>query len=163
MKAIKNIVKGSVLFLVLFCFGRKSQAQDQHHFKLNLNYSAARPFGTLHDYADKTSFSGWNGSLMYEVSPSFSAGLRAGFQDYYQKLPRALYSDKTTDVSAVQTHTLQTIPIQATALYTVHGTQPGIHPYVGLGIGITDVNYEKYWGEFVDQDNKVAFSISPTA
>jgi hypothetical protein len=150
------------LLLAVFCFAQKTQAQD-HRLNLNLNYSVTQPFGSLHDYAGKTSFNSWNGSLMYDISPSFSAGLTLGFHDYYKKIPRMIYSDKTTDISAVQTHTLQTIPVQATGIYTIHGGRQGVHPYLGLGVGITDVNYEKYWGEFADQDNRVAFSISPMA
>lgn len=130
---------------------------------LNLNYGISQPLGSLHDYAGKTSFNGWNASLLYQFNPKIAAGLGVGFYDYYQKIPRKIYEDKTTAISAVQTHTLQLIPIQPTIIYTPNGDKPGIQPYIGIGIGVADVNYEKYWGEFVDKQNKVGFSVSPMA
>lgn len=130
---------------------------------LNLNYSLSQPLGSLKDYADKMSFTGWNVSLLYQVNPKLSAGLGVGYNYFYQKIPRQVYDDKTTAISAVQSHTLQLIPIQPTVIYTPKGDKAGLKPYVGLGIGIAAVNYEKYWGEFVDSQNKIAFALSPMA
>lgn len=157
----KLIIK-ACLTLALLPALQKLQAQD-HRLKLDLNYQVSQPFGSLHDYVNKTSFNGWNGALMYDINPNWSGGLSIGFQDYYQKIPRQVYHSGTTDISAVQTHTLQSIPVEATGRYTWRAAQPGIHPYAGLGIGIADINYEKYWGEFVDQYNTVHFSVSPMA
>lgn len=140
---------------------RYARRNGNSKLKLNLNYGISLPLGSLKDYADKTSFNGWNATLLYEINPKIAAGLGVGFYDYYQKFPRRVYHDGNTDISAVQTHTLQLIPIQPTFVYTPKGDQPGIHPYIGLGVGIADVNYEKYWGEFVEQQNKIAFSVSP--
>jgi hypothetical protein len=130
---------------------------------LMLDYSISQPLGSFHDYAGKTSFIGWNASLLYQFNPKFAAGLGFGYHDYYQKIPRMVYQDKTTAISAVQTHTLQLIPVQPTAIFTPNGGKGGIQPYVGLGIGVADVNYQKYWGEFVDKKNKIGFSVSPLA
>lgn len=137
--------------------------QGNSKFWLNLNYGISQPLGTLHDYTDRTSFAGWNISLLYKINPKISAGLAIGYYDYYQKIPRRVYQDKTTSISAVQSHTLQFVPIQPTVIYTPQGDKQGIQPYVGLGVGVADVNYAKYWGEFVDKDNKIDFSISPIA
>jgi hypothetical protein len=130
---------------------------------LTLDYAVSQPLGSLKDYADKTSFAGWNVSLLYQFNPKIAAGLGVGFYNYYQKIPRQVYEDKTTSISAVQSHTLQLIPIQPTIVFTPHGGEAGVQPYVGLGVGVADVNYEKYWGEFVDKTNKVGFSVSPMA
>jgi hypothetical protein len=142
---------------------RYTGGNGNSRLRLNLHYGISQPLGSLKDYADKTSFNGWNASLLYEINPKIAAGLGVGFYDYYQKIPRQIYHDGNTDISAVQTHTLQFIPIQPTVVFTPKGDEPGIKPYVGLGIGIADINYAKYWGEFVDQQNKIAFSVSPMA
>lgn len=133
------------------------------NFVLNLNYGISQPLGTLKEYADKMSFSGWNAALLYQINPKIAAGLGIGFYDYYQKIPRQVYHQGNTDISAVQSHTLQLIPVQPTIMFTPKGDQPGIQPYIGLGIGVADVNYQEYWGEFVDKQNKIGFSASPMA
>lgn len=130
---------------------------------LDLNYGISLPLGDLHSYIDKTSFNGWNARLMYHFNPRLAAGLAFGFYDFYQKLPRALYEDKNTTISAVQSRTLQYVPIQPTFLYTPQGGQGGIQPYAGLGIGGALVSYNKYWGEFADSKDRFAFSLSPLA
>ncbi|GAA4307680.1 outer membrane beta-barrel protein [Compostibacter hankyongensis] len=158
---MKNILKGSLALLLVLGF-QQTQAQ-MSRLNANLNYSISQPLGTLKDYANKTSFNGWNVSLMYSVTPEISVGLQGGFNDYYERIPRQVYHSGSSDVSAVQTHTLQLIPVQAAGIYTFGGVEPGIHPYAGLGVGIADVNYDKYWGEFSDSHNKVAFSVSPMA
>lgn len=130
---------------------------------LNLNYAISQPFGGLKDYADKTSFNGWRASLLYQINPNWTVGLGSGFHDYYKRLPRKVYADKNSAISAVQTHTMQLIPIQPTVLYFPGDGESKIKPYVGLGIGITDVVYKNYWGEFLEKGNNIAFSASPMA
>lgn len=130
---------------------------------LNLNYGISLPLGDLHQYVNKPSFNGWNAALLYQINPKIAAGLGFGFYDFYQKLPREVYGDKNSAISAVQTHTLQYIPIQPTVVYTPNGNKGAVQPYVGLGIGGALVNYNKYWGEFGDKDNKFAFSVTPMA
>ncbi len=128
---------------------------------LNINYAVSQPLGSLKDYADKTSFRGWNISLLYAINPKWQVGLSSGFYDYYQQFPRKLYHSNGSDISAVQTHTLQLIPIQPTVLYFPGEGDQKVKPYFGLGIGVTDVNYKLYWGKFAGKDNSFAFSASP--
>ncbi len=128
---------------------------------LDLNYAVSQPFGGLKDYANKTSTNGWRASLLYQFNPKLAIGLGSGFYDYYERIPRRVYQDKNTAISAVQTHTLQLIPIQPTVLYFPGEEGKRVKPYVGLGIGVTDVNYKNYWGEFADKVNSISFSASP--
>lgn len=130
---------------------------------VNLNYGVSLPLGSLHQYIDKPSFTGWNAQLMYEINPKVAVGLGFGFYDYYQKLPRAIYDNKGTTISAVQSRTLQYVPIQPTILFTPNGNTGKVRPYVGLAVGGALVNYNKYWGEFTDKNNKFAFSVKPMA
>ncbi|CAL1519900.1 outer membrane beta-barrel protein [Chitinophaga sp. MM2321] len=157
MKKIKN-------WILIFagCIAAQAvSAQSRPPLSVDVNYSIAQPLGSLKDYSNKTSFRGWSAGLQYMLNDQLSVGIRTGFQDYYERLPRALYPDKTGDVSAVQSRTLQSIPVQATISYAF--TKPGstVIPYGNLGVGAANMNYEKYWGQFVEKNNSWQFMVSP--
>ncbi|MCW3467369.1 porin family protein [Chitinophaga nivalis] len=157
MKKIKN-------WIMIFagCFAAQAvSAQYRPPLSVDINYSIAQPLGSLKDYSNKTSFRGWSAGLQYMLNDQLSVGIRSGFQDFYERLPRAVYPDKSGAVSAVQSRTLQTIPIQATVGYAFTKPDKAVIPYANLGIGAANMNYEKYWGEFVEKDNSWQFLISP--
>ncbi|PSL47762.1 outer membrane protein with beta-barrel domain [Chitinophaga niastensis] len=157
MKKIRN-------WILIFagCMAAQTvSAQVRPPLSVDINYSIAQPLGSLKDYSDKTSFRGWSAGLQYMLNNQLSVGIRTGFQDFYQKLPRAVYPDKMGDVSAVQTRTLQVIPIQATVGYAFTKPDKAIIPYASVGIGAANMNYEKYWGEFVEKNNSWQFMVSP--
>lgn len=157
MKKIKN-------WLLIFagCITAQAvSAQSRPPLSIDLNYSIAQPFGSVKDYANKTSFRGWSAGLSYMLNDRLSVGVRSGFQDFYERLPRAVYPDKQGDVSAVQSRTLQVIPLQATVGYAFTPATSTVIPYGVLGIGAANMNYEKYWGEFVDKKNSWQFMVSP--
>ncbi|ASZ14262.1 porin family protein [Chitinophaga pendula] len=157
MKSIKNWI-----LLLAGCLGMQAAtAQVRSPLSVQVDYSIAQPLGSLKDYANKTSFRGWRAGLQYSLNDRFSVGLRTGYQDYYERLPRAVYPDKSGDISAVQTRTLQVIPILATAQYQLTKPESAVIPYVGIGIGGAHLNYEKYWGQFVEQEKKWAFQVAP--
>ncbi len=157
MKSIKAII----LILIGSLGVSSAFAQSRPPVSLNLNYSIAQPLGSLSDYAGNTSFRGWQVGLQYSLNDRLALGLKTGFSDFYERVPRALYPGKGEDVSAVQTHTLQTIPILATVHYSLASPEAKVIPYAGVGVGTANMNYEKYWGEFVEQENKWAFQVSP--
>ncbi|WP_343701983.1 outer membrane beta-barrel protein [Chitinophaga sp.] len=160
MKSIKTIILILIGSLgVSSAFAQSSSSRPP--FSFNLNYSIAQPFGSLSDYASKTSFRGWQAGFQYALNDKLSLGAKVGFADFYERFPRAVYPGKGEDVSAVQTHTLQTIPILATVQYNFAGPEARVIPYGGLGIGTANMNYEKFWGEFVERENKWAFQVSP--
>jgi len=142
-------------------YSRRSNQPTKLH--LNLNYAISQPLGGLKDYAGKTSLNGWHLSLLYAINPKWQIGLGAGFYDYYERFPRKVYHNGNIDISAVQTHTMQLIPIQPTVLYFPGEEEQAVKPYVGIGLGATVVGYKNYWGEFLDKDNSIGFSASPMA
>lgn len=157
MKSIKVII-----LLMIGSMGVHSTfAQSRPPVSFNVNYSIAQPLGSLSDYAKNTSFRGWTAGLNYAINDRLSVGGKVGYADFYERLPRAVYPGKGEDVSAVQTHTLQTIPILATVQYSFAKADARVIPYAGVGIGTANMNYEKYWGEFVEKENKWAFQVSP--
>lgn len=157
MKSIKNWI-----LILVGCLGvQAASAQMRSPLSVNIDYSIAQPLGSMKDYTNKTSFRGWKAGVQYMLNDQFSVGARVGFQDYYEKLPRAVYPGKGSDISAVQSRTLQTIPIQATAHYQFTKPSSVVIPYAGVGVGVANMNYEKYYGEFVDSKNSWQFMVSP--
>ncbi|WP_160713963.1 outer membrane beta-barrel protein [Chitinophaga solisilvae] len=157
MKKIKN-------WLLIFagCIAAQAvSAQSRPPLSVDINYSIAQPLGSLKDYSNKTSFHGWTAGLQYMLNDNLSVGLRSGYQDFYERVPRAVYPDKQGDVSAVQSRTLQVIPIQATIGYAFTKASSPVIPYANLGIGAASMNYEKYWGQFVEKNNSWQFMVSP--
>lgn len=138
-----------------------ASAQSRPPLSVNFNYSVASPFGSLGDYAGNASFRGWKAGLQYSLNDRLSLGLGFGFNDFYEKTDRAVYPDKGSDISAVQQRTLQVLPIQAVAQYQFAKADAKVIPYGSLGVGTANMNYEKYWGEFVEKDNSWTFLVSP--
>ncbi|ATL47715.1 hypothetical protein COR50_11355 [Chitinophaga caeni] len=157
MKSLKILL---AVFLGAFAL-QGAQAQTRPPVSFQLNYSIAQPLSSLKDYANNTSFRGWKAGFQYAINDNLSVGLNVGYQDFYEKSARAVYPIKDGDISAVQTRTLQTIPILAAAQYNF--TKPGskVIPYGGLNIGVANFQYEKYYGQFVDDDNSWQFMVSP--
>ena len=154
MKNIKTImmVIGSVLFL-----SAKSDAQ-KGTLQFNLNYNYGIPLGSFNrDLVKNASPRGAEGSLMYFFNDKLSAGLETGYQDYYQKYPRNIYSTgKTEDVSAVLTNSIQMTPVLVKAKYFPMATSR-IKPYVSLGAGANLINFNQYLGEFGSTESNVGF------
>ncbi|SHM90406.1 Outer membrane protein beta-barrel domain-containing protein [Chitinophaga jiangningensis] len=157
---MKKILNWIMIFAGVFA-AQAVSAQVRPPLSIDVNYSVASPLGSLKDYSGKTSFRGWTAGLQYMLNDQLSVGLRTGFQDFNEKLPRAVYPDKLGDVSAVQTRTLQVIPIQATAGWAFTKPDKPVIPYAAVGVGVANMDYKKYWGQFVESDNSWQFMVSP--
>jgi hypothetical protein len=97
------------------------------------------------------------GALMYSFSDQLSAGLGFGFQDYYQKYPRQLYTiGKSQDVSAVLSNSIQITPVILKAKYFPLTTS-FLKPYVSLGAGANIVDFNQYLGQFGSGQTNVKF------
>lgn len=112
-----KIIMASVLILVLISLSATAQ---QGNVKLTINYNYGIPVSKFKsDLVNDNSPRGFNATLMYEFNSKLKAGLAFGYQDYYQKYPRSLYSlNKTQDVSAVLTNSIQAIPFLLEANYS---------------------------------------------
>lgn len=155
MKLMKfNIVLFSFLLLGL---GAKSQQQT---LKLDIAYKVAMPLGNFHDLVNKTSFNGWSAALMYGITDQLSVGLGSGFQDFYQKFPRQVYHGAGSDISAVITNSIQTIPLVLKGKYQFTQSGP-VQPFAALGLGGSLVQYNKYYGQFSDSHSAFGFTAVP--
>ncbi|MCL6524586.1 MAG: outer membrane beta-barrel protein [Thermoflavifilum sp.] len=137
-----------------------SNRPSNHPLLFSLNYNVSGLLGSSHDYIGKVSPRGWNASLLYPINNHWAVGLSGGYQDYYEKLPRQIYHQPGSDISAVQTHVIETIPILATGQY-YFSSEKNFHPYVSLGVGINNINYQKWWGEYEESHNSWNFAVSP--
>jgi len=149
------------LLAVLLFAGPSVQAQQR--FRLNLNYNVAVPAGNFQDFIDETSWRGWTGNLLYGINDRISVGLGTGFQDYYQKFPRAVYSLREGgEISAVVTNSIQTIPLLAVAQYNFL-PRAVLQPYVGVGVGGNIIVFNQYLGEFSNSESTIGFALRPEA
>ena len=139
-------------------FISQSVLAQKNAFKLDVDYNYSLPVGGFKsDIVNDNSPRGFMGSLMYAFSDKISAGLGFGFQDYYQKYPRALYPlSKTQEVSAVLTNSIQTTPVLLKGEYfPLTGTY--LKPYVSLGAGANIIDFNQYLGEFGSSQTNTGF------
>lgn len=149
------------LFVFLFAaFLAKAQKGET---KLDINYSAAFPMSSFKDVISSNSYRGFKAGILYGVSDKVSVGLGTGFQDFYQKNPRQLYKlSDGSDLSAVVTYTIQTIPVLAEVKYNFTPAA-AIQPYIAAGVGGNFIQYNQLFGEFGDQQSKIRFAARPEA
>jgi opacity protein-like surface antigen len=149
----------SLFFLALIPFNSKAQ---EKRLQLDLNYAVGIPGNSFkNDAIEKTSTRGWTANLLYNITPNISVGVGTGFQDFYQKYPRAVYKlSEGGEVSAVVTNSIQTIPILAQFQYRLF---PGkmLQPYVGVGVGGNMIIYDQYLGEFENSKSSFKFAARP--
>jgi len=159
---MKTIIQryGVIAFLLLI-LGTAAQAQTQsrNDLQFNINYNVNIPSGSFRDFVGKPAYKGFTAGLAYPVTSQLRVGLSLGYNDYYQKYPRQVYSEGAgTDVSAVVSNSVQQIPLLATVDYTL--LKKGfIRPYVGAGAGLNFVSLDQYLGEFDNPQSSTHFAV----
>jgi len=140
----------------------KAQAQ-QGEVRMTASIAGATPSGGLKDLVDKTSFRGIDLIILYGINDQFAVGLNIAFQDFYQKFPRAIYKlSDGSDISAVLTNSIQTIPLLATLKYNFL-PDARIQPYGSAGLGGAIVMNKQYIGEYPNEMDKISFAVRPAA
>ena len=152
------------LALAVLLIGITANAQQKGKTALDIQYNVALPAGSLKQTIDETSFRGGQASILYGITDKLAIGFGTGYQDFYQKIPRQNYKlEDGSDLSAVRSFSIQTIPLLAQAKYQF---SPGaaIQPYAALGIGGNLVSYTDMVGEFnLEQKAKIGFAARPEA
>ncbi len=138
-------------------------AAQQGELRMTASLAGALPSGGLKDMVDKTSLRGADVTIIYGINDQFGVGLNLAFQDFYQKFPRAVYKlSDGSDISAVLTNSVQTVPFLATAKYNfIPGSR--IQPYASVGVGGAVVINKQFIGEYPNENNKISFSARPAA
>ncbi len=154
MKKIKMQV-AAIACLVLLASTATAQKKT---LKLNLNYNYSMPLsGFKSDLISDNSPRGVVGGLMYSFTDKLEGGIETGYQDYYQKYPRAIYAlSKTQDISAVLSNSIQTTPFLLKAKYSILNGM-FIRPYVSLGAGANLIDFKQYFGEFGSGQTDIGF------
>lgn len=151
------------LFIII---AGKAQIIDKGETKIGLHYNYGMPLGSFKsDFMDKTSARGLSIDIMHHISNKIAVGVVVGYQDFYLKMPRKIYPQNDgSDVSAVISNSVQTIPVMAKAQY-FFGTEKEnarVLPYVSLGAGANMVQYEQLFGA-LSNGNDVSFHFAAQA
>lgn len=154
-----TLLIASLFFVALIPFNSKAQ---EKRLQLDLNYAIGIPGNSFkNDAIEKTSTRGWTANLLYNLTPNISVGVGSGFQDFYQKYPRAVYKlNEGGEISAVLTNSITTVPVLAQFQYRF---LPGktVQPYVGVGVGCNMIMYDQYLGEFDNSNSSFKFAARP--
>jgi opacity protein-like surface antigen len=152
------LLVASLLFVALIPFNSKAQ---ERRLQLDLNYAVGIPGNSFkNDAIGNTSARGWTANLLYNITDHISVGVGTGYQDFYQKYPRAVYKSGDGDVSAVLSNSITTVPILAQFQYRL---LPGkmVQPYVGVGAGGNFIMFDQYLGEFANSKSSFKFAARP--
>ena len=157
MKKIKIVL---ITIIILLAAVIQTSAQ-RGELRMTASIAGTTPSGDFKDVVDKTSLRGADVTILYGINDKFSAGLNIGFQDFYQKFPRSVYKlSDGSDISAVLTNSIQTLPILATAKYSFL-PQARVQPYATAGVGGAIVLSKQYIGEYPNETNKFSFAAKP--
>ena len=158
-----KVSKISIALALLFV-GGIAQAQQKGKTQMDIQLNVGIPAGSLKETVTETSFRGAKVAVMYGLSNNLSVGFGSGYQDFYQKVPRQQYKlEDGSDLSAVRSFSIQTIPLLATVKYQF---SPGslVQPYAALGVGGNLVNYTDMAGQFsLENKAKFGFAARPEA
>lgn len=160
---MKHMKHRNLFFLfVAFLFALAAQAQPKGGTQMTLQYKAALPTGSFQNTISGNSFRGLQASVLYGVNKNLAVGFGTGFQDFYQKYPRQLYTlSDGGDLSAVRSFSIQSIPLLAQVKWN-SAPEAAVQPYVALGVGGNLVSYNDYAGEFsLEQKTKLGFAARP--
>lgn len=152
----KNIIN-CCLLIVSILFTQSLMAQ-KNPLTMELNYNYSMPLsGFKSDLVSNGSARGFRGSIMYPFNNKIAGGVQFGFQDYYQKYPRAIYhSGPSQDISAVISNSIQTTPVILKAKYYPL-PDSYVRPYISAGAGGNLVNFKQYLGEFGSTQTNFGF------
>lgn len=156
---MKNIF---FFFLVLFLC---SAATAQDRSTLGITYQYGLPVGDLKkNFVDRNSARGVQIDLMYQLNPKWRLGGAVGYQDFYQQWDRQLYRlEDGSDLSAVRSHSLQTIPVLVKAMYLPLPDKK-TQPYITAGAGANLVQVQELYGGFDNvNDMQVGFAAQAGA
>ncbi|MGV3558150.1 hypothetical protein [Larkinella arboricola] len=130
--------------------------------RVTVFYGVALPMGSQQNYIDKVGNRNFSVAVEAMFPGRFSVGGRIGQNYFSQRLPRQVYSfDDGSDVSAVQTRTLTTVPLLAIGSVYLNDINSTFRPYLQMGAGGAYVDYTKYYGTLSDQKTGIRAALAP--
>lgn len=125
-------------------------------------YGIGMPIGSQKDYIDKGGNRNFGLAVEAMFPGRFSVGARIGQQYVSERLPRQTYTfDDGSEISAVQTRTLNVVPLLAIGSVYLNDIHSVFRPYLQLGAGGAYVDYAKYYGTLIDQKTGVRAVLAP--
>lgn len=147
-----------IVFLLLSSLAIHARAQNEVQF--DANYNIDFPSGSsFRNLITHPAFRGFTAGFSYAFDSCLRVGIDVGYNDYYQKYPRQVYSNGPgSDVSAVISNSIQQVPLLATIDYTFL-RYAVIRPYVGGGAGVNFISLDQYLGEFDNPVNDTRLAL----
>jgi hypothetical protein len=125
-------------------------------------YGVGLPMGSQQNYMDKVGNRNFAVAIEAMFPGRFSVGARIGQQFVSERLPRQVYSlDDGSEISAVQTRTLNIVPLLAIGSVYLNNINSVFRPYFQMGAGGAYVDYAKYYGTLTDQKNGIRGALAP--
>jgi opacity protein-like surface antigen len=143
---MKKMIKTTVVLAAVIIMTKSSMAQKG--LEVNLSYNIATPVGSaFRDVIRKTSFSSFQGSVLYGITDHFKLGVQTSYTHFHHK------------VSTGFDNIVNSVPLLAKAEYSFL-MKGFVKPFIGLGAGIDFINYDPTRGGFGDHNHysKAAFT-----
>jgi opacity protein-like surface antigen len=165
IKKLKNHIV--VAMCLMSVFGVNAQEGGVGGGIVAFNYSMGFTVGSSRDFISDYSGRGGNLDIRYNIAEQISVGAIVGWNYFYERKDRQSYNELAPDgssiqISSVQSRYLNIIPLMAQGYYTFVKGLDGVKPYVGLGIGGAKVDYEKYWGNVLEEEESWEFAFAPS-
>ncbi len=126
------------------------------HYVATLRGGAGIPIGPFSSgYIDKPTIKNYSLSVDWVLQKPISIGVEVGKTFYSQRLPRAIYNSEEGEISAVQTRTIDLMPIQGVLSYYFAKPNAMIRPYVQAAVGADLLTYTLYYGSLANQKQMV--------
>lgn len=162
MQLKKNIATLGIIWSLpaTILYAQNDAALSKGETKVNLMYSAGLPMGAFkQDFIGNAGILGGRLEIMHYLSEKIAVGGGVGFQDFYEKKPRALYPQRDgSDLSAVLSHSLQVVPLQAQLQYfptAGASRQPVVLPFLQAGGGVNLISYKQLVGSLTNASDVV--------
>lgn len=129
------------------------------HYQVIIRGGASFPMGALaSQYIDKTTLENYSIAVDWILQRPISVGLEIGHTYFSKKIPRVVYSINSQDVSAVQTRTINLLPIQGFINSYLGNPSATIRPYFHLAVGVNLIEYSLYYGNLANQQQSAKFT-----
>ncbi|GHB81455.1 OmpW family outer membrane protein [Persicitalea jodogahamensis] len=134
------------------------------HYVATVRGGAGIPIGPFASgYVDKPTLRNYSFSVDWVLQKPISIGVEVGKTFYSQRLPRAIYQSEEGEISAVQTRTIDLMPIQGVVSYYFAKPNAMIRPYVQAAVGADLLTYSLYYGSLANQQQSVKLTYGGAA
>lgn len=126
----------------------------------SMTYDISFPMGETSDVVSKTS---WRGGTLVDgrafITDNITVGGSFGWHVFTSK-EEGTFQDGNISGTGTLVNTINVFPLLATGHY-YFGTEFDLNPYVGLGIGTSNVTTQTDFGLFTDKTTAWEFALAP--